>query len=196
VYINFNADAKLDLPYSVNQTPSAKSKAKSQLKGSHSIQWLAKWMLHQTLHYWECWSREADSKNARLTNSLAARLPGACYSRLTTPSSVRASTAAASLWPQPGTTLANQGMGKDANWMELTVAQLHHKFYGITSFNTMFTSGPCPALVKPSQMFFWVKSPCRLVGRGRRYREPCCLHLQSSTLLRNIGLYQEVKTAT
>jgi hypothetical protein len=27
-------------------------------------------------------------------------------------------------------------------------------------------------------MFFWVKSPCGLVDRNRRFEEACCLHLQ------------------
>jgi hypothetical protein len=27
-------------------------------------------------------------------------------------------------------------------------------------------------------MFFWIKSPCGLVGRSQRFREARCLHLQ------------------
>jgi hypothetical protein len=31
-------------------------------------------------------------------------------------------------------------------------------------------------------MFFWVKSPCGLVGRSQCFREVCCLHFQGFTL--------------
>jgi hypothetical protein len=47
-------------------------------------------------------------------------------------------------------------------------------------------------------MFFWVYSPCKFVSRNQRFGEACCLHLQGldSTLLRSVGFYQPIHTAT
>jgi hypothetical protein len=55
-------------------------------------------------------------------------------------------------------------------------------------------------------MFFWVKSPCKLIGRSQRFGKRF-IHLQGqsddfspedgdSTLLRNFGFYQPVYTVT
>jgi hypothetical protein len=40
-------------------------------------------------------------------------------------------------------------------------------------------------------MFFWVKSPCGLVGRSQRFREACCLHLQGCSLQPSSSLKKE-----
>jgi hypothetical protein len=45
---------------------------------------------------------------------------------------------------------------------------------GITAINEndIFT------VVTVLTTFFWVESPCGLVGRNRRFGDACCLHLQ------------------